>query len=340
MGEDVMTYYPEFTLAAVQASPVYLDREASTEKACQLIEEAAQKGADFAAFSETWLPGYPFFHPYPINSQLWNQAVAAYIANGVEIPSPTTDRLCKAAHEADIDVAIGLVELDTKTRGTVYCTLLFIGREGKILGRHRKLKPTLSERMLWGDGDGVGLTAYERDYGRISGLSCGEHTMLLPAYALMAQGTQIHVAAWPFARHISDSSPVNGLLMSRAFAAQGNCFVIAIGSLLKPDDVPESHRELVRERGYGNGEGGSCIIAPGGKVIAAAPANEETILTVSVSLETVYQHKAVIDVGAHYSRPDILQLHVNRRPFERVVLSDAKAIPGDDQYVGDNEQQE
>lgn len=118
-------------------------------------------------------------------------------------------------------MAIGLVELDARTRGTVYCTLLFIGREGRILGRHRKLKPTLAERMLWGEGDGVGLSVYERDYGRISGLSCGEHEMLLPAYALMAQGTQIHVAAWPYARHISDSSPVNGLLMSRAFTSRG-----------------------------------------------------------------------------------------------------------------------
>lgn len=143
--------------------------------------------------------------------------------------------------------------------------------------------------------------------------------MLLPAYGLMAQGTQIHAAAWPFTKHISDSSPVNGLLMSRAFAAQGNCFVMAIGSLLRPIDVPEPHRDLVRERGYGNGEGGSCIIAPGGNVIAIAPANEETILTASVTLEAVLQHKAVIDVGAHYSRPDVLQLHVDRRPFERMV---------------------
>ena len=145
--------------------------------------------------------------------------------------------------------------------------------------------------------------------------------MLLPAYALMAQGTQIHVAGWPYTKHISDSSPVNGLLMSRAFAAQGNCFVLAIGSLLKPNDVPEPHRDLVRERNYPNDEGGSCIIAPGGNVIATAPANDETILTVSVTLETVLEFKAVIDVGAHYSRPDILQLHVNRRPLERVIIS-------------------
>lgn len=314
-----MTDYPVFTLAAIQAAPVYFDRGASTEKACQLIEEAAKRGADFAAFGETWLPGYPFFHRLPAISPRWNQAMATYLASAVEIPSPTTDRLCEAAQRAGIDVAIGLVELDARTRGTVYCTLLFIGREGKILGRHRKLKPTLAERIMWGEGDGLGLVVYERQYGRISGLSCGEHSMLLPAYALMAQGTQIHVAAWPFPRHVSESHAAKGLLLSRAFAVQGNCYVMAVCNLLSQDDVPEPYRDLVAERSDDKGTGGSCIIAPGGEVIAAAPASEERILTASVSLEAVLQLKAVIDVGAHYSRPDVLQLHVNRRPPERLV---------------------
>jgi nitrilase len=320
-----MISHPEFTVAAVQAAPVYFDREASTHKACQLIEEAAGKGAHLAAFGETWLPGYPFFHRLPIQTPRWNQAAAAYLANGVEIPSPTTDRLCQAAGRAGIDVVIGIVELDGRTRGTVYCTLLFIGREGAILGRHRKLKPTLAERMLWGEGDGVGLTVYERRYGRISGLSCGEHAMLLPAYALMSQGTQVHVAAWPYPRHVSESHPAKGLLLSRAFAFQGSCYVIAACSLLRPEDVPGPYRDLVGERSGVQGEGGSCIIAPGGDVIAAAPAEEETILTAAVSLEAVLQFKAVVDVGAHYSRPDVLQLHVDRRPAERLV---DRARPG------------
>jgi len=307
-----MTKYPEFTLAAIQAAPVYFDREASTEKACKLIEQAAQKGATLAAFSETWLPGYPFFH----SSLRRIEAAADYLANGVEIPSPTTNRLCQAAHSAGIDVVIGIVELDQRTRGTVYCTILFIGREGKILGRHRKLKPTNTERTVWGEGDGVGLKVYERPYGRISGLACWEHMMLLPGYALMAQGTQIHVATWPYARTLSD---FGGLLLSRTFALQGSCYVMAVCSLLRPDDVPEAYRDLATERDRNKAESGSCIIAPGGEVIAAAPANEETILTTTVTLEAVLRCKARLDVGGHYSRPDVLKLLVNDRPLERVI---------------------
>lgn len=113
-----MTQCAEFRMAAIQAAPVLLDREASTEKACRLIEAAAEKGAMIAAFGETWLPGYPFFTHAP-PSPLWWQAAAEYLANAVEIPSPTTDRLCETARRVGIDVVIGIAERDRHTYGTV-----------------------------------------------------------------------------------------------------------------------------------------------------------------------------------------------------------------------------
>lgn len=314
-----MTNDKEFTLAAIQAAPVYFDREASTDKACQLIEQAAREGAALVAFSEAWLPGYPF---YVQRDELRGQARTEYLATAVEIPSPTTDRLCKAAQKAGIDVVIGIVELDAKTRGTTYCTLLFIGREGEILGRHRKLKPTGWERTVWGEGDGRGLTTYDRPYGLISGLSCWEHAMVLPGYALMTQGTQIHIAAWPSAAILSRTLWTQGLLLSQAFALQGSCYVIVTCALVRSDDFPERYRSLVDEW-WDEGEGGSCIIAPGGTIVAQAPTSEEMILTASVSLDAVYQARTIIDVAGHYSRPDILQLRVNERPAERIVYGDA-----------------
>ena len=314
------TRYPEFTLAAVQAASIPFDVEASTEKACRLIQAAAEQGATLAVFGETWLPGYPFFAFQP-PSPLWWQAAAEYLANAVEIPGPTTDRLCAAARRAGVDVVIGIVERDDRTRATVYCTLLFVGREGAILGRHRKLKPTHAERTIWGEGDAVGLKVYDRSYGRLSGLNCWEHNMVLPGYALMAQGTQIHVAAWPGREStVAPPSPVavwpRQLLLSRAFASQGSCYVVAAAGVRLREHVPDRYQELHKFDHTGD----SYIIDPRGEVIAG-PASGETILLARGSLEAVYAAKAGCDVGGHYSRPDIFQLHVNAQSLERAVVS-------------------
>jgi len=312
-----MTANTSFKLAAIQAAPVYFDREASTEKACALIKEAGAKGATIAAFGETWLPGYPFFIFAQTQPLTW-KALAEYIASAVEIPSPTTDKLCAAAKSAGVDVVIGIVERDRVTQGTVYCTLLFIGRDGGILGRHRKLKPTFVERAAWGEGDAQGLRVYERPYGRISGLNCWEHNLMLPGYALAAQGTQIHVAAWPGREPPSAPPPPvtlwpRQLLLSRAFASQAACYVIAVGGVRRIADTPERYRELASFEHTGD----STIIDPRGEIIAG-PAEGEMILTAEGSMEAVLAAKAAADVGGHYSRPDILRLLVDRRAPERL----------------------
>ena len=307
-----MTDFPDFTLAAVQAAPVYFDKEASTEKACRLIAEAAAEGATIAAFGETWLPGYPFWIYPDVRGALVMRARAEYLANAIEVPGPETDRLCAAAREAGIDVAIGVVELDPTSRGSVYCTLLFIGREGEILGRHRKLKPTDMERRVWAEGDGASLVTYDRPYARISGLNCWEHRMMLPGYALAAQGTQLHVATWPTG---SDDT------LSQAFAMQAAAYVISVGGLLREQDVPEGFEELfdTTRRVVG---GSAKIIDPRGQILAEATEGEEMIITATGSLDVALGARSVCDIGGHYSRPDVLQLHVNGRPARRLVRDD------------------
>ena len=315
-----MTEYTQFTLAAIQAAPVYFNREASMEKACQLIEEAAQKGATLAAFGESWLPGYPWWvwqgsWPGIANGPQIEKARIAYLDSGVEIPSATTDRLCQVAGDAGIDVVIGVAERDPRTRSTIYCTLLFIGREGTILGRHRKLKPTYVERTVWGEGDGSSLRTYERPYGRISGLNCWEHIMMLPGYALVAQGTQIHVAAWPFGN--------GGRVLSPALAVQGGCYVISVGAAWTKETVPENLIELENPE-WAQGAPGSCIIGPRANILVEVPTtDQEAIITAEVSLEAVTRAKLTCDIAGHYSRPDVLQLHINRRPLARLVESDS-----------------
>jgi nitrilase len=314
-----MTNYSQFKLAAIQAAPIYFDPAASAKKACTFIQKAGAQGAALVAFGECWLPGYPFFvwGEYAANNAL----APEYLANAVEIPSPTTEQLCKAARRANIDVVIGVAERDARSRGTVYCTLLFIGSDGEILGCHRKLKPTHRERTAWGEGDGSSLVIYERPYGRISGLNCWEHNMVLPGYALMDQGTQIHIAAWPGMSNYHSRH----LFLSQAFASQAAAYVIDVGGLLAPEHLTSAIRKVIDENPgevaeivSGGYTGESCIIDPQGRVIAG-PLEGEEILIADCCEEQIFLAKAECDVAGHYSRPDVFQLRANRAPHRRVV---------------------
>ncbi len=305
--------FQDFTLAAVQAAPVYLDRDASIEKACRLIDDAAALGADLAVFGETWVSGYASFAAWP-NHPAFGHLLRRFILNGVEVPSPATEALCRAARRSGTDVVIGVAERDGTTQGTIYCTLLFIGKEGKLLGKHRKLKPTMYERTVWGEGDGSSLVVYDRPYGRLGGLNCWEHQMVLPGYALMSQGIQVHAGAWPGGAFTRQD------VLSRAFAMQAGAYVVMTGGLLREQDLPAEFRELRMEiDGKARSvilpcDGLSGIIGPNGDYLAGPVQNEEVILTAKANLGTVMFQKMIADHAGHYTRPDVFDFRVNRRP--------------------------
>lgn len=300
-----------FLVAAVQAAPVFLDTAASTDKACSLIAEAGRAGVAMAAFGETWLPGYPRWVNAPIHVNLKRKLGGRYVDAAIEVPGPETEQLCAAAREAGIDVVIGVAERDAHTRGTVYCTLLFISSDGEVIGRHRKLKPTYGERFAWGEGDGSGLRAWERSYARISGLNCWEHNMVLPGYALIADGTQCHVAAFP------GYESTRQLVLSRAFASQAAAYVVVAGGMIDPADVDDLElRDAIAALPPMTGD--SYVIDPMGEVVAG-PAVGETLLIAEASLERIREAKALCDTAGHYSRPDVLQLRINRSPAARLV---------------------
>lgn len=311
MGDE----FPDFTLAAVQATPIFLDREGCVEKACRLIEDAARRGADLAVFGESWIPGYPGWAERKGAGGIGG-LLRRYILNAVEVPSAATDALCTAARRAGIDVAIGIAERDAVTRGTIYCTLLFIGREGVILGKHRKLKPTFYERMVWGEGDGSTLRVYERPYGRLGGLNCWEHQMVLPGYALIAQGVQIHAAAWPGATFTRQE------VLSRAFAMQSAAYVVMAGGLLGEHEMPEE----ARAAGMKPLNGHSAIVGPDGDIVAGPLLDEEGILVANANLGRVMLQRMIADHAGHYSRPDVFEFRVNTQAKRPARLEPATEL--------------
>jgi nitrilase len=312
-----------FRIAAVQASPVWFDREKSTDKACELIQAAADEGAVLAAFGETWIPGYPVFAQGPGLMTALTHA-DEYLANAVDIPGPTTDALGDAARRAGIDVVIGVAERDSATAGSVYATALMIGADGAIVGRHRKMKPTMGERIAWADGDASGLRVHQRAYARVSMLNCWEHNMVLPGYVLMAEGTQVHVALWPGDEHEpGGGSTTRQLMLSRAFASQAAAYVICVGGLRRSEDLPEDLRDVFP------GNGGSHIIDPFGNVVAG-PAVDEQIICTDVSPGSIRVAKALCDVAGHYSRPDIFTLSVDRRTPSRIEALESLPLAAED----------
>jgi len=301
-----------FKIAAIQASSILLDRDASTKKSCALIAKAAAEGATLAAFGETWLHGYGGYGWSPIDGSEWWEFAAKFNVEAVEVPSPTTDMLCDAARENDIDIVIGVVERDSKTGGTLYCTALIIGREGEILGKHRKLKPTGAERVEWGENaTGQSLVVYDRGYAKISALNCWEHFMMLPSYALMAQGTQVHIALWPGREPREVPKAPEAMwprqhLMSRSFASAGACYVICVAGVRGESDIPEEGKKWMPTF-----TGDSAIIDPRGEIIAGPLHGEEGILIAEADLGQVRAAKTIVDNAGHYSRPDVFELRVN-----------------------------
>lgn len=312
--------YPIVKAAVVQAAPVYLNRDASIEKASRLTAAAAAEGASIVAFGETWLPGYPVWFDSGPKAALWGEQTtkelhAELVANSVIIPGPASDRLAEIARENAVYMVMGIHErIDRYNRGTLYNSILYYAPDGTLLGVHRKLVPTYQERMVWGQGDGSTLSVFDTEYGRLGGLVCWEHAMPLARQAMHQKGEQIHVAVWPAGWDMHQ-------VMSRHYAFEGRTFVLAAASVVRLDDMP-SHLAGLAELKPMDGdyliEGGSAIIGPDGMYLAGPVYREETILYADLDMRRIAEELTTLDVVGHYNRPDVFELHVNERPLQGI----------------------
>jgi nitrilase len=302
-------------VAILQSTPVFLDLAASLAKASALTKEAAKKGAQVVTFGETWLPGYPAWLDYCSDAALWDHrpskdVFAKLRQNSVVVPSKETNHLAELAGDHKLTLVIGINERieSGPGNGTLYNSLLTFDPQGELVNHHRKLVPTYTERLIWGNGDGRGLESVATPFGRIGGLICWEHWMPLTRQALHIAGEQIHIAVWPTVHEMHQ-------IASRHYAFEGRCFVLAAGLVMRVKDLPEELHatpELASNPDAFLLHGGSAIIAPDGKYVTEPVYDQETIIIAELDLAAVDREKMTLDVAGHYSRPDIFDFRISR----------------------------
>lgn len=296
--------------AAVQAAPVYLDPGATTDKALGLLQEAAREGAELVAFPEVFIAGYPVWLRAPsvaANDELLKLGHIAYLESAIRADGAEMTAIARTASELGVFVYMGFVER-TGSRGSVYSSLAAIHPESGVVGVHRKLKPTFHERLIWSDGDGHGLQVHEWKDFQLGALNCYENWLPLARHALYAQGEQVHVATWPGDLDVTGN-------ISQFIAMEGRVYVISASGLLRPDDIPADfplREQVTRGRSLIN-NGGSMIAEPGGKIIAGPVVDKECILYADMDRDRIVAEHMKLDPAGHYSRNDVLNLHVNRK---------------------------
>jgi nitrilase len=309
--------YPVIKVAAVQAASVFLDREASTDKACALIREAGRNGARVIGFPEGFIPAHPvWYHHHPATSQIANELAVALFKNSVEVPGPDVDALCAAAREANAYVVMGVCEKLPHTLGTMFNTQIYLSPDGVLIGKHQKLVPTVGERLVHAGGFGDTFGAFPTEFGPMSALICGENSNPLAVFALTAENTRIHVMSWPNHFPTSGDPMRNRVAVdSQAFAQMSKAFVVSACGTVDEAMIQALKVSPEAERFLRNADcsGGSVIVGPNSRILAGPLGAEEGILYAECKLEAAILTKLRHDFAGHYNRPDVFQLHINRK---------------------------
>ena len=301
-------------VAVVQAAPVAFNRELTLEKVHALSKEAAGKGAQLVLFPEAFVSAYPrgvdFGAVIGARSEKGREEFRRYWESSVDVPGPAVDELGRAARKNKIYLVIGVVERDG---GTLYCTILFFAPDGSFLGKHRKIMPTGSERLVWGFGDGSTMPVFETPVGRLGAVICWENYLPLMRAAMYAKGIEIYCAPTADCRE-------SWIASMRHIAVEGRCFVLSCSQFNRRRDFPKDFDSV-----YGKDpeavitRGGSCIVDPFGNFLAGPDMEDEVILTAEIDRGQIIRGKYDLDVVGHYARPDIFELHVDERSKRPVI---------------------
>lgn len=310
------------TVAVVQAASVAFDRKRTLAKALDLTRDAAKQGARLVLFPEAFISGYPrgldFGAVVGARSDAGREDFRRYFESAVEVPGPVVEALSKAARSNSVYLVIGVIE---RERGTLYCCVLFFAPDGTFLGKHRKVMPTASERLIWGYGDGSTLPVFDTPHGKLGAVICWENYMPLLRTFMYSQGIEIYCAP------TADHRPTWSASMQH-IATEGRCFVLGCNQFNRRRDFPKDYNTA-----FGDApdtvisRGGSCIVDPFGKFLAGPNFEDETILIAELDRSQLPKAKFDFDAVGHYSRPDIFQLAVDDRPKQPVTAASKKAKP-------------
>lgn len=310
-------------VAVVQASPVVFDRERTLQKLHGLAGEAARQGARLALFPEAFVSAYPrgldFGAVVGSRTDQGRRDFQRYWESSVDVPGPAVDALAATARAFDIHLVVGVVERDG---GTLYCTVLFFAPDGRFLGKHRKVMPTASERLVWGFGDGSTMPVFDTPLGKVGAVICWENYLPLMRAAMYAKGVELYCAPTADTRD-------SWIASMRHIAVEGRCFVLSCNQFNRRRDFPADYTtpfgddpDAILSRG------GSCIVDPFGNFLAGPNTDGEAILVAEIDRAQIVRGKFDLDVVGHYARPDIFQLHVDERAKQPVSYSDLSATAG------------
>lgn len=310
-------------IALAQIAPVWLNRQATLEKVERYIEQAANAGAQLVVFGEALVPGYPFWLDVTdaarFNSDRQKDIHAHYLKEAVCITDGHLASICAKAKQHQISVVLGIIERPHDRGGhSCYCSMVTISPTGDIVNVHRKLQPTYEERLCWSPGDGHGLQTYPLHEFNVGGLNCWENWMPLPRAALYGQGENLHLAIWP-------GNQRNTEILTRFLAREGRSYCASVSGLMRKTDIPDDipHAAVIRENFHDMpADGGSCIANPDGSWLVTPVAGKEVLLTADLDIDQVLRERQNFDPAGHYSRPDVTQLHIDRRRQSTLTIKD------------------